>query len=280
MKRCVVMALLALVLVTGAQATMLLGRNGVTLKPFQVFGWLNMGINQWAKVYDWDDGKYVGLGEIEPRSNTLVDANFMLGLPGKLEVGFDAPLAIKKQGTFNSSGMGDLMVLARYGLLQAKISPVKAALVLGANLPTAKKGALPPLGDRTTDIGLGLSLVTSKLGPLVGHARAAYWFNGKTDSTTKVGNMVEYMLVADYYATPKVIPELALSGFMQGQTQYDGTAAAHTEVSQHVLNVLLLTKPLPFLVVRPKVAFPLYGLSKGSYFPNIYLGLDVWATIP
>jgi hypothetical protein len=267
-------------LVAGAQATMLLGRNGATLKPFQVFGWLNLGLNQWAKVYDWTAGEYVGLGTIDPRSNTLVDANFMVGLPGKLELGFDAPLAAKKQGTYNSSGMGDVMVLARYGLVQTRQSPVKLAAVLGANLPTAQEGALPPLGDRTLDVGIGLSAVTTRLGPLAGHARAAYWLNGKTNDTTRLGNMIEYSLIADCYATPRIVPELALSGFMQNRTEVNGTAAANTEVSQHVVNVLVMTKPLPFLVVRPKIALPLYGLSKGGFYPNVYLGLDIWATLP
>jgi hypothetical protein len=277
MRRCI---LIALVLVVGAQATMLIGRSGAVLKPLQAFGWLNMGTNRWAKGYDWDSLKYVELGTSSQRSNTFVDANVMLGLPGKLELGLNVPLAMKSQDTFSSSGVGDVMALGRLGLLQSPLLPVKAALCLGVSLPTAKEGALPPLGNRTLDLGLGLSVVTSRFGPLAAHARLGYWLPGKADSITRRGNMLEYQLVADAAVGPKVSPQLALSGLMQGQTKVDDIEQENTEASLHALNVLLLTKPLPFLVVRPKVAFPLEGMSKGSYIPSIYWGLDIWATLP
>jgi hypothetical protein len=282
MKRCVVVMLLALILATGAQATMLLGRSGTTLKPFQIFGWVNGGYSQTASAYNWDSTKYTDLSAASRVKTLQADLNVMLGLPGKVEFGLDVPVASKTQDTLESSGTGDVMLIARYGLLQAKILPVKVALVLGANVPTATKAESPKpsLGDRTFDVGFGFSAVTSKLGPFVGHARAAYWFNGKTNDTTKLGNTVEYSLTGDYYLTPTVIPELCLSGTMQRQRQDNGIATAHTEASQHSLALLVLTKPLPFLVVRPKAGLPLASVSKGGSLPKFTVGLDAWVTLP
>jgi hypothetical protein len=123
--------------------------------------------------------------------------------------------------------------------------------------------------------------VTKKYCNLTGHIRAAYWLNGKIpDTDAKVGDMFEYVLVADYAATKTLSPQLALSGYMRDKTQLDGTPVDQTEVSQHTVNALLLWKPLPMLVVRPKVAFPLTFISKGGSMANWYGGLDVWVTLP
>jgi hypothetical protein len=168
---------------------------------------------------------------------------------------------------------------ARYGLVQAKLSPVKVAVAAAVNLPTAPD-TVPPLGDKTTDFGFGVCAQTARFGILVGHVRAGYWLNGRPNDTTKLGNMLEYAAVLDLNLAPRVVPQLALSGLSVGQTEYNETARQRTEVSQHVANLLLMLKPAGTLVVRPKVALPLKPLSKGSYFPDVYWGLDIWATFP
>jgi hypothetical protein len=264
-----------------AFATPLIGRNGAISKPLQAFGWLNFGYNQTAVSYNWTTEKYETPTGFVGTKATSCDVTVGLGLPAKLELDVVAPLVMKEQGTTKSSGLGDVMVYARYGLLQSGLLPVKAALVLGANLPTAPKDANPILGDRTTDIGIAVAAVTQKYFGLAGHARAGYWLNGKLpDTDVKVGNMIEYMLVADYSVTGIFTPELALSGYSRAKSTLSGTSVPNFEVGQHVVNVLLLVKPVPMLVIRPKVAFPLTFISKGGSMASWYGGLDIWVTLP
>jgi hypothetical protein len=92
--------------------------------------------------------------------------------------------------------------------------------------------------------------------------------------------MIEYIVVADYSLTPRLMPEIAVSGYSRAQTELGGTKVPNSEVSQHTLNVLLMWKPIATLVIRPKVAFPFTALSKGGLMANVYGGLDVWVTLP
>jgi hypothetical protein len=271
MKRNLILGLALLAMC--AQATALIGRSGVVLKPLQLFGWVNAGYSRTVKAYDWESGEYSTAGVI-PQDNLTAEVMASLGLPGKLDVAAMVPLAMKKKDTLQSSGIGDAMIIARYGVLQSSLLPIKAALMLGVNVPTATKDASPALGDRTFDIGAGLALNTSKLGPLVFQARGAYWYNGKPEGGARPGNTLEYLLDVDYYASAKVIPELALCGSMQAATD-----AAH-EVSQHTASLLVLFKPVPFLVVRPKVSLPIASISKGGSLANFGAGLDFWVTVP
>ena len=285
MKRLTVMVLALVVLAGSGMATSFLGRSSTMSKPFQFFGWTNFGYNQTALSYDWSSDKYGTPEGFVPTKTTSCDLTLALGLPGKFDIDVVTPLAMKQKGEAKSSGMGDLMVYGRWGVLQSSLLPVKAALILGANLPTADKNANPALGDRTTDLAFGVSANTQKYFGFLGHVRAAYWLNGKipgTEIETKVGNMFEYVLCGDYPVTPTVTPELALSGYMRDKTQVgsSGTPADYTEVSQHTIGVLLMWKPISMLTIRPKVSFPLKFMSKGGSMANVYGGLDVWVYLP
>lgn len=278
MKRILIVVLV--LLATGAQATYLIGRNGAVLKPFQVFAWLNASYGRSEKSYNWDSTKYVPLAAASRIAATSAELSASVGLPGKLELGLTVPLFMKARDTFFAAGPGDVMIHARYGILQSKLLPVKLAATLGVNVPTSDKDANPALGDRTIDAGLGLAAVTSSLGKVTLHGRAGYWLNGKTNDTTKVGNLFEYIAVADYAVCKCFIPELALSGTVAGQRQVHGTAVPHSESSIHNVGLLLMFKPLPMLVVRPKVSVPLEFASKGASLAPYTVGLDVWATFP
>jgi hypothetical protein len=281
MKKLVIAAVALVVVTSGAFATPLVGRSATVNKPLQLFGWLNFGYNQTAMKYNWASSAWETPDGFVPLKTTSCDVTAAIGLPGKVDIDVVAPLAMKEAGSFKSTGLGDVMVYARYGLLQSSLLPVKAALILGANLPTADKAANPAIGDRTTDIGVAVSVNTQKYFGLVAHARAGYWLNGKLpDTDKKVGNMFEYLLDADYSLTKTLTPQLAVSGYSRAQTDSSGTSLVNTEVSQHVVNVLLMWKPISILVIRPKVAFPLTFMSKGGSMANVYGGLDVWATIP
>lgn len=284
MKRLLVVVGLLAACAGVVSATPLIGRNGAVSKPFQAFAWANFGYNQTALSYNWDSTKYLKPDGFVSTKTTSCDVTVGLGLPFKLELDVVAPLAMKQAGDNKSTGIGDVMVYARYGLLQSSLLPVKAALILGANLPTADKNASPALGDRTTDIGIGAAVVTSKFLGFVGHVRAGYWLNGKyelpEDAEVKVGNMFEYMVVADYSLTKALTPELAVAGYSRMQSELGGTPVENSEVSQHTLNALLMWKPISMLTIRPKVAFPLTFMSKGGSMANWYGGLDVWVTFP
>jgi len=272
---------LALIMLAGnGMATPLLGRSATMNKPLQFFGWTNFGYNQTAVSYNWTLGKYETPTGFSGIKTTSCDLTLALGVPGKMDFNLVAPLAMKQQGDKKSSGIGDAMVYARYALLQSPLLPIKAALILGANLPTADKDANPALGDRTTDIAFGVSANTVKLAGFLGHVRAAYWSNGKADDTTKVGNMLEYVLCADYSLTKTFTPELAISGYVQDKKQYRGAPKDKTEVGQHLASLLLMWKPISMLTIRPKLALPLAAVSKGGSMPNWYGGLDAWVFLP
>lgn len=190
---------------------------------------------------------------------------------------------MKQKDTLKSSGLGDLMVYARYGILQSSEQPIKVALLLGANLPTTSKNANPALSDRTTDVAFGFSLNTKKLGKFLGHVRAAYWFNGDLPDEaieTKVGDMFEYVLCGDYSVSKTVTPELALTGYIRDQNEFGGTWIPKSEASQHLLGVLVMWKPISMLTIRPKVSIPLKPISQGSTLASVYGGLDVWVYVP
>ena len=281
MKKSVVTVMVLAALAGNAMATALIGRSATVNKFLQAFGWVNLGYNQTALSYNWTSSKYETPTGFVATKTTSCDVTLALGLPGKVDLNVVAPLAMKEQGTEKSTGLGDVMVYARWGVLQTSLLPVKAALILGANLPTADKNANPAIGDRTTDIGVGASATTVSFFGLAAHARAAYWLNGKIpDTDKKIGNMIEYNVTLDYSITKTLTPELAVTGYSRAQTDSSGTSLVNTEVSQHLGNVLLIWKPIPMLVIRPKVAFPLTFFSKGGSIANVYGGLDVWATFP
>jgi hypothetical protein len=276
------MVLALAVLAGSGMATSFLGRSATMNKPLQFFGWASFGYNQTAVSYNWATSKYETPEEFVTTKTTSCDLTLALGLLGSLDIDVVAPLAMKEKGDEKSSGMGDLMVYGRWGVLQSSLLPVKAALILGANLPTADT-TVPKavrLSDKTVDLAFGFSAATQKYFGFVGHVRAAYWLNGKTDDTTKVGNMFEYVLCGDYSVTKTITPELALTGYMRDKTQLSGTPEDNSQVSQHILSVLVMWKPISMLTIRPKVGFPLTSVSKGGSMANWYGGLDVWTFLP
>jgi hypothetical protein len=250
------------------------------VKPLQLFGWVNGGYSQTGKAYDWDSTRYLPLAASAKTATTSAEITAAVGLPGRLEFGATAPLLLKRLDTLDASGLGDVMLHLRYGILQSKLLPVKLAATVGANLPTSPKDAVIALNDRTFDIGVGLAAVTSSFAKLAFHARAGYWWNGKTDDTTRVGNLLEYLAVADYSASKWFIPELSVSGAISGQKQVNGLTVDRSESSIHSIGLLLMLKPISQLVVRPKVLVPLEFVSRGGKIAPLTAGLDVWATFP
>ncbi len=277
----ILIALAALaVFAAAASATPLIGRAAPVSKPLQAFAWVNGGYNRQAKVYNWEESRYVGLGEALPVATYGAEVWAAVGLPFRSELDIIVPAWRKTRGDAKSKGIGDVTVMARHGLPIPGVVPLKATLALGANLPTSDRTSNPALDDGTFDFGAGLTALAGPFGRLAGHARAAYWLSGKTDDTTRVGNLLEYVAVLDFSVTKAIIPEVALSGSMRAPKEVNGATVANSEVVQHYASLLLLTRPLRFLVVRPKVGLPLEFVSRGGSLPAFTLGLDVWASLP
>ncbi|MEO0005416.1 MAG: transporter, partial [candidate division WOR-3 bacterium] len=196
------------------------------------------------------------------------------------ELGGVLPLAMKNRGDNSATGIGDLLVIGRYGLLQKGLLPIRGALSLAVSLPTGDKNSTPALGDGSTDFGFGLAFNTANLPFVTGHLRGAYWLNGKSNDSTKLGNMLEYMAGLDFAVLPGLTPQLALSGYNKGQNKVNGSVINNTEESRMLLGLLLLWKPLPVLVIRPKVSVPVPGMNKGGTIADFYPGLDLWVTLP
>ncbi|MEO0071528.1 MAG: transporter [candidate division WOR-3 bacterium] len=260
-------------------ATPLIIRTGTVNKPFKVITWLNLGYNQTTKNYGWTTKKFLKEG-VNPLATVSADFLASVGLPLNLELGGVVPLMLKSQGANTSQGIGDILIVGRYGILQNSPLPVRAALSLALSLPTGNKTATPALGDGSTDIGFGLALNTIKLEAVVAHLRGAYWFNGKANDTTRLGNMFEYMAGIDFPFLPKLTPQLAFTGYIQEQKMIKGTAQQNTEVNRALFNFLLLYQPIPKITLRPKFSVPISPLCKGETIADYYLGLDAWLTLP
>jgi len=281
-KRPTVMVLALAVLAGSAMATAFIGRSSAMNKQYQFYGWANFGYNQTALSYNWTAGKYEAPAGFVATQTISCDLTLGFGLSKEFDIDVVAPLAMKQKGDAKSTGLGDLMVYARYGILQDPDKPLKAALILGANFPTADKKASPALSDRTTDFAFGLSMNTKKLGKFGGHVRAAYWFNGNlpdVEAPTKVGDMFEYLLAGDYSASKTITPQLGVSGYIRDQTTLGGTWVPKSQVSQHLVSALLMWKPISALTIRPKVSLPLTSISEGGAMANWYAGLDVWVFV-
>jgi hypothetical protein len=274
-----IVVLVALLAGAGA-ATPFMYRTGTTLKLLQVNAWAGGFYWQTTKGYSWPDTEYQTLPESLRTTAVGAEVLAAVGLPFKLELGAVLPVSSRSKGTASATGIGDAMVTLRYGVLQLPVMPLKVAVGVGANLPTAPADANPSLGDRTTDFGLGLWANTMKLGIIVGHVRAGYWLNGKKDDTTKVGNMLEYLASVDLALPGKLTPQVAVGGYVQNETEVNGSPVARTALRYNAVSLLLLYRPLPMLVIRPKAGFPVASLGQGGAIPDYTLGLDVWVTLP
>ncbi len=259
------------------QGTPLIVRTGNVNKPFQVLGWLTTTYYEHNQLYEWTQNRFDRVST--PLKVFNADLMAGIGLPGNIDLNLMLPVTSKTYGNLNSSGLGDMMLMARYGLFQGSILPLRAALGMGLNLPTGKKDVTPALGDGSTDLGFGVSLITANIPFITGHLRGAYWFNGKSGDV-KYGNLLEYVAVLDLGILPGLTSELAISGYRQGRQQVNGAEVLNSELQRSFFHVLLMWKPIPMLVIRPKVAFPVKSLCQGGGLADFYPGLDIWVTVP
>lgn len=281
MKRSVILLILSAAVVSSSFATPLIARGAGTLKPMQFIAELDLGYSQTAKSYDWTNKEWKEITDAKKKTTTI-SGMFLggLGLLPNWELLVMVPLASRTQDTLKSLGVGDIELQSRYGIITAKLSPVKLTAAGAIGFPTADQNAKPKIGDGKFSGGLGLIAMTKKFGPVLGHLRAAYWLNGNINDTTKIGNMFEYLAKLDYDFSSAFQLWLSLAGTMQGQTAYRGVAKANTEQDRHIAQVGAVWKPFPMLSIRPKVGIPLEFVSRGGSLAPFSAGLDFWVIAP
>lgn len=280
MQRALLVAALFVAAASIVSATPLVGRGAGTLKPMQFIAELDLGYSQTSQTYNWAASKWDTL--TAKMKTTTISGMVLAGLaPLKSwEVLLMVPLASRSQDTLSSMGVGDVELHTRYAIITSKLSPVRLTGAAAFGLPTADKDAKPKIGDGKMAGALGLIATTKSFSKMVGHLRAAYWLNGKTNDTTKVGNMFEYVAKFDYDFTKSFQLWLSLVGTMQAQTEYNGTAKEKTEQDRHIGQVGAVWKPIPMLSIRPKVALPIAAISKGGALAPFTAGLDFWVIAP
>lgn len=283
MLRSLLTAALLVAAASPSLATPLIGRGAGTLKPMQFIAELDLGYAQTTKSYDWTNSAWKDLDN--NKKTTTLSGMLLVGIaPLKnWELLAMVPLASKSQDTLSSLGVGDVEVHTRYGLLADKKDkkvPVKLTAVAALGLPTSDKNAKPKIGDAKMSGSLGLIATTKAFGKAVGHVRAAYWLNGKTNDTTKAGNMFEYVAKLDYDFTKKFQLWASLVGTMQAKTEVNGAAVDKTEQDRHVAQLGIVVKPVSILSIRPKVGLPIAAISKGGSIAPFNVGLDFWVIAP
>lgn len=260
-------------------ATPLIGRGPGILKPMQFLAELDLGYSQTTKSWSWMEEEWKE--QPDPQRVTTLSGTLIAGFAPlkRWELLAMAPLASRSRDTLSSFGVGDVELQTRYALLTGPKAPFALTGVAGVAFPTADQDARPLIGDGKFAGAAGL-IAARRFGPAVTHLRAAYWYNGKINDTTKVGNMLEYVAKFDYNFTRTFQLWTSVVGTMRGRTERNGTAVENTEQDRHVAQLGAVWKPVPMLSVRPKVGVPLAFLSRGGALTPYNVGLDFWVIAP
>jgi len=291
MKRGLIVAVLLVAAASSALATPLIWRPAPTLKPMSFEAYLGTNYMQTARTYDWTAGEWKDLADDKKTTVIKLFPAVLFCPVNNLEVGVLAPVFSKTQGDNSSFGLTDLWVKARYRVLNSKLIPLQATLSAAAIIPAADQDAKPSLGDKSTDFGLGLILMSKKVANMTFHARAGYWLNGtytKTDgeveSTVDVGDMFEWLLKVVYVFNSRSNVWLTVAGTSQSgtETTVGGETTTGKPTERLMPWVGAVFKPIPGvkLAIRPKVGLPLEFGSKGGSLQPWEAGLDFWVDLP
>ncbi|HDR00430.1 MAG TPA: hypothetical protein ENN51_09135 [candidate division WOR-3 bacterium] len=268
--------LLAVLAVSASvSATPLIGRGAGTLKPMQFLAELDLGYSQTAKSWSWADGEWKD--QTDPQKVTTLSGTLIAGFAPlkRWEMLMMAPLASRSRDTLNSFGVGDIELQTRYALLTGPKAPFALTGAAAVAFPTADQDARPLIGYGKFAGAAGL-IGTKRFGSAITHLRAAYWLNGKTNDTTRVGNMFEYVAKFDYDFTKTFQLWTSLVGTMRARTEVNGAVVEKTEQDRHIAQFGAVWKPVPILSVRPKVCLPLQALSRGGVIAPFTAGLAFW----
>ncbi len=268
--------ILAILLIAGiTNATPLLWRGPKTIGKGKFIAMLGLGYWKVNQKYDWPNKEWQSLDS--DKQTTVINGHFMLGYAPikKFELLAHIPLMSKTKDTLSSFGMQDIWLKARYNVIGGKAKPFLTGVITG-RFPTSSKDARPRLDDQTLDFALG-AMFMKKMKPVVLHLKGGYWLNGKKEDETDVGDAVEGIFKLDYIFGKKIKGFLNINGMYTFQKK-DSTGAAIENSEKLRMNITpgLVLKPIPGLIVRPKLIIPLKMVNKGGAAFTWKAGLDFW----
>ncbi len=268
--------------VSNLLATPLIWRGATTIKPMQFIFEADFAYSRTTKTYNWNEKRWDALPS--EKQTTTLSSTMMVGFCPfpNFEVCLIDQLATRSQDTLRSFGMGDLWFNIRYQAIASKLAPVLLTFSGALVVPISDKEAKLPIDDGTMDIGLGAILQTKEFGRILAHLRFGYWINGKTDDTTKLGNMFQYAAKLDYNLSKSksLMAYIQVAGTMEGKRKIRNEAKANTEKDRHNFAVGAVFKALPKLSIRPKLAVSLPFISRGGSLAPYTLGFDFWLVVP
>ncbi len=275
MKKMICLIFTVFIMVNLGSAGPLIWRSAKTIPGGGAIFQMNLSYSKIARSWSWTDEEWNDIPDAS--QTTVMGAHFMLGyapIP-KLELLAHVPLLKKDKDTLSSFGLQDVWAKVRYNFIGEKTKPFITG-VAAVRIPAADEDASPGLDDRTLDIGAGL-IYFQKFSNILLHMRAGYWYNGKTDSDTDVGDAVEVLFKPEYMFNKKVKVFMCLCFVETFQAKdSSGTSIDNTQKRRLTLTPGLVATPAPGLKIRPKFIYPLEMVSQGgSNFPW-KVGFDVW----
>jgi hypothetical protein len=237
-----------------------------------------VGFGYWNVDQQWDWGAEEWTDLADASQTTVMNAHFMLGYAPikKWEIMAHIPFMMKDRDTLSSSGLQDIWLKTRYNFLGGKDQPFVTG-VAAVRIPTASEDAEIALDDRTLDIALGAMFMSPKLGQVLLHLKAGYWYNMKNDADYDIGDNIEAIFKIDYIFNKQV---KAFLNFTFVETfkmkDADGNTLDNTEKRRLTISPGLVIKPAPGLSIRPKFIYPLEMINKGGSNFTWKIGFDIW----
>jgi hypothetical protein len=252
-------------------ATPLIWHGASLLKSKQTLLQMNFSYGQVSLKYQ--DNSWHSLPDQQKTLQISPEMMFGYAPLKNLELKLALPIGYKKQNLNKAFGIGDLMLKIRYGVVS---QPFLFTVASALNLPTSSKNTDLPIDDHTLDLGIGGYLGTKRYKNFTGDLRVGYWFNGKINDSTRLGNSLEYFLKIDYQNKPNLIPYLALFGEWQDKSKINNHPQLNTERTRHNLQLGLVAKLSPNFWLRGKFSLPIKTYSKFGSLAPFRLGLDFW----
>jgi hypothetical protein len=276
MKKMICTVFAVLVLVNISSAGPLLWRGAKTIPAMKPIFMVSLEYANMTKAWNWSDEEWVDLPDAS--QTTVINAHFMLGFApiDKWELMVHVPLMMKDRNDISSSGLQDIWLKTRYNFIGGKNMSYITG-VAAVRIPTSDKDADIALDDQTLDIALGAMYMSPKLGQVVLHLKAGYWYNMKNDAEIDVGDDLEGIFKVDYVFNKQITAFLNFTWVETFQAKdSSGTSIDNSEKRRFTISPGIVVKPVPGLSLRPKFIYPLEMVCKGSSNFAWKAGLDIW----
>ncbi len=276
MKKMICLIFTVFIMVNLGSAGPLIWRGAKTIDAGKPIFMVGLGYCTVNKSYNWTDEEWTDL--IDASQTTVMNAHFMLGYAPikKWEIMAHIPVMMKDKDTLSSFGLQDVWLKTRYNFLGGKGQPFVTG-VAAVRIPTTSEDAEIALDDRTLDIALGGLFMSPRLGQVLLHLKAGYWYNMKNDADYDIGDNIETIFKIDYIFNKKVKTFLNFT-FVETFKMKDADGNVIDNTEKRRLNIIpgLVIKPAPGLNIRPKFIYPLEMINKGGSNYSWKLGLDIW----